>query len=77
MSKEIEWEDPTASSHGKAREFAAELAKRPGKWALYSTVKNQNTAGSVANYLKRVYGLDVTTRGKKIYARWIDKEAAR
>lgn len=73
----IKWEEPqeVTSGPGRKSEYAAvvnELKRNPGRWAVVA----EDVAPSMAGYLKRRYGVEVTTRGvkngkaEKVFARW-------
>lgn len=77
---EIKWEEPSepAKGPGSGQRYAALVAalkENPGRWAVVA----ENAPATVAGYLKRRYGLEVTTRGvknnraEKVFARWPER----
>jgi hypothetical protein len=53
----------------------AALKERPGEWAKVRTCPSRTTAGSSAQHL-RLKGLEATSRGCDVWARWLEGGAA-
>lgn len=80
MKTEWKWGDPPTTHKGmnrRVQNFVAALKERPGKWAQYRP--GHPHSATTGQYLKKAYGLEVTTRRRPdlkfdIYARYMEEE---
>jgi hypothetical protein len=82
---EVNWKDPPGGAHigsnpnmkirDQRMELLREIAKQPGRWALFATMGTAASANQLATRIRRGYfipGFEATIHHNEVYVRYTD-----